>query len=62
MKELEAEIQALIQTDPDLTQRLKILISIPGLARQTASALLIGMPELAISTPSKLQAWPVWRP
>lgn len=46
MTELEAEIQALIQTDPDLTQRLEILISIPGLARQTASALLIGMPEL----------------
>jgi transposase len=46
MTELEVEIQALIQTDPNLTQRLEILISIPGLARQTASALLIGMPEL----------------
>lgn len=46
MKELETETQALIATCPDLAQRLKILISIPGLARQTASVLLISMPEL----------------
>lgn len=46
VKELEAEIQSLIAAYPDLAQRLKILTSIPGLGRQTASVLLINMPEL----------------
>jgi len=43
---IEAEIMALIKTNPDLAQRFAILVSIPGVAAITAFVLIIEMPEL----------------
>ena len=43
---IEAEIMALIKTDPDLARRFDILVSIPGVSAITAFALIIDMPEL----------------
>jgi transposase len=43
---IEADIEARIAADPALAERLAILESIPGIARITACALLITMPEL----------------
>jgi transposase len=43
---VDAEINALIQGDPDLAQRFAILRSIPGIAEVSAAMLLIEMPEL----------------
>jgi transposase len=43
---IDAEINALIQGDPDLAQRFAILCSIPGIAEVSAAMLLIEMPEL----------------
>ena len=43
---LEAEILAHIEADAELAHRFAILTSIPGLAKITAFALLIEMPEL----------------
>lgn len=46
MDAIEAEIMTLIKADPDLAGRFDILVSIPGLSKITAFALLIDMPEL----------------
>ena len=43
---VDAEINALIQGDPDLAQRFAILCSIPGIAEVSAAMLLIEVPEL----------------
>jgi transposase len=43
---IDAEINTLIQGDPDLAQRFAILCSIPGIAEVSAAMLLIEMPEL----------------
>lgn len=43
---IEKEIMTLIKADPDLARRYEILVSIPGLARLTAFAMIIDMPEL----------------
>ncbi len=43
---VDAEVNALIQGDPDLAQRFAILCSIPGIAEVSAAMLLIEMPEL----------------
>jgi transposase len=45
-KAIDAEINTLIQGDPDLAQRFAILCSIPGIAEVSAAMLLIEMPEL----------------
>ena len=45
-KSVDAEINTLIQGDPDLAQRFAILCSIPGIAEVSAAMLLIEMPEL----------------
>jgi transposase len=45
-KAVDAEINTLIQGDPDLAQRFAILCSIPGIAEVSAAMLLIEMPEL----------------
>jgi transposase len=43
---VDAEINALIQSNSDLAQRFAILCSIPGIAEVSAAMLLIEMPEL----------------
>jgi transposase len=43
---VDAEINTLIQGDPNLAQRFAILCSIPGIAEVSAAMLLIEMPEL----------------
>lgn len=43
---VDAEINTLIQGEPDLAQRFAILCSIPGIAEVSAAMLLIEMPEL----------------
>ncbi|MDJ0945571.1 MAG: transposase [Kiloniellales bacterium] len=43
---LDAAIDQLVQTDPDLRRRFEILISLPGISSTTATTLLAEMPEL----------------
>jgi transposase len=43
---IDAAMAQRIETDPDLAARLDILLSIPGVGRTTALAILIEMPEL----------------
>ena len=49
--DIDQTILTLIKADPDLAQRLDILISIPGVSQATACALLIDMPELGTLKP-----------
>ena len=46
LKAIEDALQTLIDQDEALKERLEILLSIPGIARLSAFALLIDMPEL----------------
>lgn len=46
MAAIEAEIKALIKSDPGLARSFDILVSIPGVSTITAFALIIDMPEL----------------
>lgn len=46
LKAIDEAIEMEIQTDPVLARRFEIFVSIPGVAAQTAFALLIDMPEL----------------
>lgn len=46
LEALDKEIEALIKADDQLGRRFDILNSMPGLGPTTASALIIGMPEL----------------
>ena len=46
MKAIDAEINRLIQAAPDLSERMDILTSIPGISTITAVAILVEMPEI----------------
>jgi transposase len=46
IQEIDAAIAETVAADPMLSQKLAILISIPGIAKTTAFAMLIEMPEL----------------
>lgn len=46
LRRLEAEIERRIQADPGLAARYAILLSIPGIGRTVAAALLAGLSEL----------------
>lgn len=46
LEAIEAEIVALIAKDADLVRKCDILLSIPGIAMTTATAMIIEMPEL----------------
>jgi transposase len=46
LKEIDAAIAALVDTDPGLSRRRDVLASIPGIGTVTAMAILIEMPEL----------------
>ena len=46
LKEIDAAIATLVDTDPGLSRRRDILASIPGIGTVTAMAILIEMPEL----------------
>jgi transposase len=46
LEAIEIAIEALIEQDEILTERFAILLSIPGIAKRSAFALLIDMPEL----------------
>lgn len=50
---IEAEILRRIRGDDELARRFDILVSIPGVARLTAFALLIEMPELGALEPAQ---------
>lgn len=54
--ELDAEILRRLQADPQLSRRFDILVSIPGVAKLTAFALLIDMPELGELDPGEAGA------
>ena len=43
---IECEINRLVATDAELTKRFDILVTIPGVSKITAMAMLIDMPEL----------------
>lgn len=43
---IEAQIMTHIEAEPDFARRFAILVSIPGISKTTACALLIEMPEL----------------
>jgi transposase len=51
LSDIDQSILTLIKADPDLAQRLDILISIPSLSQATACALIIDMPELGTLEP-----------
>ena len=46
LKEIDAVIATLVDTDPGLSRRRDVLASIPGIGTVTAMAILIEMPEL----------------
>lgn len=46
LKEIDAAIAALVDSDPGLSRRRDVLASIPGIGAVTAMAILIEMPEL----------------
>lgn len=46
LAEIDASMTAMITQDPELAERMDILVSIPGIGPATAFALLIDMPEL----------------
>lgn len=46
LKEIDAAIATLVDTDPGLSRRRDVLASIPGIGTITAMAILIEMPEL----------------
>lgn len=46
LKEIDAAISTLVDTDPGLSRRRDVLASIPGIGTITAMAILIEMPEL----------------
>ena len=46
LKVIDAEIDRRIQADPDLSERMNILTSIPGISTITAIAILVEMPEI----------------
>jgi transposase len=46
LRQLDAEIEDLMNNDDALRQKMELLISVPGVALATASALLAEMPEL----------------
>lgn len=46
VQRLDAEIERLIQADPELRRRQTILLSIPGIGPATAAALIAGLVEL----------------
>ena len=46
IRQIEQAMRALIEADPGLARKRDILISIPGIAEQSAFALLTGLPEL----------------
>jgi transposase len=46
IKEIDVAIAAIIATQPDLKEKEKILLSIPGIGSAAARALIIDMPEL----------------
>lgn len=48
MAKIDDAMRAIIKDNPVLSRRFEILVSIPGLAEQTAFAFLIDMPELGI--------------
>jgi transposase len=43
---LEAEIERRLESDPALVRRFTILLSVPGIGKTTAVALLVGLSEL----------------
>lgn len=47
---VDAAMKAIVASDPDLADRLEILISIPGISTTSAIALLADMPELGALT------------
>ncbi|WP_096703048.1 transposase [Magnetospirillum sp. 15-1] len=50
---IDAELERRIQANAELSRRQEILISIPGIGRLTALALLIEMPELGVLEPGQ---------
>lgn len=55
-KQIEREIRDLIQSDPDMQEKLKILTSAKGIANVSASALLAELPELGTVDRKKIAA------
>ena len=62
IRKIEAAIQQLIGQDAELARRFDILLSIPGVSKITAFALLIEMPELGTLEGKQAAASPVSRP
>jgi transposase len=55
---IDAQLQSLCLGDADLTPRLAILMSIPGIARATALSLLVELPELVSLDQSQVASLP----
>ena len=46
IEQIDAELHRLIAGDPDLARRFEILLSVPGIGRVAAAAMIVEMPEL----------------
>jgi len=53
---LLADLVARLQADPTLARRLELLVSIPGIGRRTAVALLVRLPELGAVSREEIAA------
>ena len=51
--EIDAAMAALVAAEPDLARKAAILVSIPGLGRVTAAAILAEMPEIGTLDPGQ---------
>ena len=56
IKQLDREINKLVQADPQLRRRFKILTSFPGVGALTAHAILANLRELGHANPKQLAA------
>lgn len=56
LAELEAELEALVMADPDQARSYEILVSIPGIGRASAIAMIAELPELGQASDKEVAA------
>jgi transposase len=59
LTQIAAAIDAIVAADKELSESTEILTSIPGIAKITAYAMLIDMPELGYLSEKQAANWPV---
>ena len=56
LKNLQAEIEALVADDPEMSEKAALLRSVPGIGPITVSTLLAQLPELGKASPKQISA------